>query len=88
MLAADSANTEALFSLGQLYSGSVLSQPSKAIELFSKVIIQVPTHDKVMLSLARLCHDKNRHKEAKDLLESLLQNEPAHTEITKLLKSC
>ena len=91
MLSSDANNTEALFTLGQLYTESIFSQPTKAIELFSRVIEQRPTHKEAMVFLAKVYTEEGRCKEASDVLESLLRRESKHTSTEaakKLLEAC
>ena len=76
VLSVDSNNTNALFTLGQLYTVPVFSRPTKAIELFSHAIEQQPTHPEAMVALAKVYSKEGRCKEAKDMADSLLKIEP------------
>ena len=85
----ETTNTEALMTLGQIYSVSVLSQSSKAIELFKKLLKEAPTHQEAILSLAQAYARQKRCKEAMNVLDDLLKREPRHTEVAKqLLEGC
>lgn len=89
MLSADGNNTEALFTLGQLYTESVFLQPTKAIELFSHVIELQPTHQEATAALAKVYSEEGRCKEAMDVVEDLLKIEPKHAEAAKkILEAC
>ena len=89
VLSADANNTEALFTLGQLYRESIFLQPSKAIKLFSQVIEKQPTHLEAMLSLAKVYTEEGRCKEAIDVLDNLLKIETKYTETAKkILEAC
>lgn len=83
VLSVDAKNTEALFTLGLVYSDSVLSQPHKAIELFTQVLELQPDHQEAMLSLARVYVGERRCKEAAKILDNLVQQEPTHAEAAK-----
>ena len=89
VLAVDPTNTVALLTLGQIYSVSFLSQPSKAVELFKKLLKEAPTHQEAILSLARVYSQQKRCKDALDVLDDLLKVEPRHAEVAKqLLEGC
>ena len=89
MLSADANNTEALFTLGQLYTVSIFSQPTKAIELFSHVMELHPTHQEAMVALAKVYTKEGRCKEAKDVVENLLKIDPKQDEAAKkILEAC
>ena len=89
VLSADPNNTEALFTLGQLYRETIFSQPGKAIKLFSQVIEEQPTHLEAMLSLAMVYAEEGRCKEAMDMLDKLLKIEPKLAEDAKtILEAC
>ena len=89
MLSADTNNTRALFTLGQLYTESPFSQPTKAIELFSRVLDLQPTHQATMVSLAKVYTEEKRCREALAMVERLLKMDSKHADTAKkLLEIC
>lgn len=82
-------NIEALLTLGQIYSVSVLLQPSKAIDLFHQVLQKSPSHGEAMVSLAKVYAQQNQCREATDVVDRLLKREPTYTQFAKkLLEAC
>ena len=89
MLSADTNNTRALFILGQLYTESLFSQPTKAIELFSRVLDLQPAHQDAMVSLAKVYAEERRCREALAMVERLLKMDSKHADTAKkILEIC
>lgn len=79
----DANNTEALFTLGQLYADNIIAQPSKAIKLLSRAIELRPTHKEARLSLAKVYAVEGRCREAMEVLDETLSEDAE-----KILNAC
>jgi cytochrome c-type biogenesis protein CcmH/NrfG len=89
VLSADTNNTRALFTLGQLYSDSLFSQPIKAIELFTRVLELEPAHQEAMMALAKVFTEEGRCKEAMTVVDRLLKMDPKHADTAReILETC
>ena len=89
VLSADTNNTRALYTLGQLYTDSLFSQPIKAIELFSRVLELQPAHQDAMVSLANVYTEEGRCREAMAMVERLLKTGSKHADTAKkILEAC
>lgn len=89
VLSADTNNTRALYTLGQLYTDSLFSQPIKAIELFSRVLELQPAHQDAMVSLANVYTEEGRCREAMAMVERLLKIGSKYADTAKkILEAC